>query len=97
MISIVLSVVCSVCITTQQASGMKGEQMIDHIFTLDAKIIDYIVRNVPNSGILALDIASAFPSLSRKYLHWVLKNIGLPTIQEINCIPAQDFQGDCLF
>ena len=78
MISIILSVVCSVCITTQQAGGMKGKQMIDHIFTLEAKIIDYIVRNVPNSGIFALDIASAFPSLSRKYLFWVLKNIGLP-------------------
>ena len=72
MASLFLSIVCSQCITTLQAGGMKGKQMIDLIFTLEAKVIDYIVRNVPNSGIFALDIASAFPSLSRRYLFWVL-------------------------
>jgi hypothetical protein len=80
MVSMVLSVICSSCITSQQAGGMKGSQMIDHIFTLDAKIIDFIIRNVPNSGIFALDIASAFPTLSRKFLFWVLRNMNiLPT------------------
>jgi len=78
MISIILAVVCTSCISTLQSGGMKGKQMIDLIFSLEAKIIDYIVRNVPNSGIFALDIASAFPSLSRKYLFWVLKQLGLP-------------------
>ena len=78
MISMILSSVCSSCITTRQAGGMRGKQMIDLIFTLEAKVIDYIVRNVPNSGIFALDIASAFPSLSRTYLFWVLKHMHLP-------------------
>ena len=74
----ILSIVCTSCISTLQAGGMKGKQMIDLIFSLEAKIIDYMVRNVPNSGIFALDIASAFPSLSRKYLFWFLKRLGLP-------------------
>ena len=79
MVSIVLSVICSSCITSQQAGGMKGSQMIDHIFTLEAKIIDFIICNVPNSGIFALDIASAFPTLSRKFLSWVLRNMNIPS------------------
>ena len=45
--------------------GMKGKQMIGLIFILEAKVVDYIVRNVPNSGIFALDIASAFSSLRK--------------------------------
>ena len=77
MVSLFLSSVCSKCITSLQAGGMKGKQMIDLIFTLEAKVIDFIVRNVPNSGIFALDIASAFPSLSRKYLFWVLRQMNL--------------------
>ena len=68
MVSLFLSSVCSKCITSLQAGGMKGKQMIDLIFTLEAKVIDFIVRNVPNSGIFALDIASAFPSLSISFL-----------------------------
>ena len=77
MISLILSSVCNSCITTLQAGGMRGKQMIDLIFTLEAKVFDYIVRNLPNSGIFALDIASAFPSLSRKYLFWVLRQMNL--------------------
>ena len=76
--SLVLSTVCSTCIATRQSGGMRGKQMVDLIFALEAKVIDYIVRNVPNSGIFALDIASAFPTLSREYLFWVLKKMGLP-------------------
>ena len=78
MVACVLSIVCSSSIATLQSGGMKGQQMIDLIFTLEAKVIDFIVRNVPHSGIFALDIASAFPSLSRRYLFWVLKNMNLP-------------------
>ena len=38
MLSIVLSVVCSSCICSLQSGGMRGKQMIDLIFTLEAII-----------------------------------------------------------
>ena len=31
-----------------------------------------------HTGIFALDVAAAFPSLSRKYLFWVLRRMGIP-------------------
>ena len=37
---------------------MKGLQMIDHIFAMEAKIVHYVVCNLPHSGIFACDIAS---------------------------------------
>ena len=73
MVASVLFMVCSSSIATLQSGGMRGHQMTDLIFTLEAKIIDFVVRNVPHSSVFAVDIASAFPSLSRRYLFWVLK------------------------
>ena len=78
MVSIVLSVICSACISSCQFGGMKGLQMIDHIFSMEAKIVEYVVCNLPHSGIVACDIAAAFPSLSRRYLLWVLLVMKLP-------------------
>jgi len=46
MVACVLSMVCSSSIATLQSGGMKGHQMIDLIFTLEAKVIDFVVRNV---------------------------------------------------
>ena len=57
---------------------MKGLQMVDHIFSMEAKIVEYVVCNLPRSGIFACDIAAAFPSLSRRYLLWVLIVMKLP-------------------
>ena len=57
---------------------MHGVQMIDHIFELEAKIFEFIARRLPHSGIFALDIAAAFPSLSRRYLLWVLRRMRIP-------------------
>jgi len=78
LVSIVLTLVCSACIQSRQAGGMKGNQMIDHIFELEAKIFEFVSRRLPSSGVFALDIAAAFPSLSRKYLFWVLKKMCVP-------------------
>ncbi len=73
MVSIVLALICSACISSCQYGGIKGLQMIDHIFGMEARIVEYVVCNFPHSGIFACDIAAAFPSLSRKYLLWVLR------------------------
>ena len=78
MISMVLSHICAACIASCQFGGMKGLQMIDHIFAMEAKIVEYVVCNMPNSGIFACDIAAAFPSLSRRYLLWVLRTMKIP-------------------
>ena len=78
MVSLVLVTICSACIGTAQFGGMKGLQMIDHIFSMEAKIVEFVVCSFPNSGIFACDIASAFPSLSRRYLLWILKSMRVP-------------------
>ena len=78
MVSIVLSSVCSACISSCQFGGFGGLQMIDHIFGMEAKIVEYVVCNMPHSGIFACDIAAAFPSLSRKYMLWVLRTMKVP-------------------
>ena len=78
MVSIVLGIICSACVSSCQYGGMKGLQMIDHIFSMEAKIVEYVVCNLPHSGIFACDIASAFPSLSRRYLLWVLRTMKIP-------------------
>ena len=53
-------------------------QMVDHIFSMEAKVVEYIICNLPHSGIFACDIAAAFPSLSRRYLLWVLRSMKIP-------------------
>ena len=78
MVSLVLTVICSACVSSFQFGGMKGLQMIDHIFAMEAKIVEYIICNLPNSGVFCCDIAAAFPSLSRKYLLWVLRTMRFP-------------------
>ena len=78
MVSIVLAIICSACIGSAQLGGIKGLQMIDHIFSMEAKIVEFVISNYPSSGVFACDIASAFPSLSRKYLFWVLRAMGIP-------------------
>ena len=78
MVSLILVTVCSSCIVSRQSGGMKGHQMIDLIFALETKIIEFILHAIPHAGIFALDIASAFPSLSRKYLFWILKRMAIP-------------------
>ena len=49
--------------------------MIDLIFSLEGKILEFIMHALPNSGTIACDIAAAFPSLSRRFLFWVLKTM----------------------
>ena len=52
--------------------------MIDHIVKMEARILDYVARRLPGAGILALDVAAAFPSLSRRYIFWVLRCMRIP-------------------
>jgi len=78
MVSIVLGVICSTCIASCQLGGMRGMQMVDHIFSMEAKVVEYVICNLPHSGIFACDIAAAFPSLSRRYLLWVLRSMKIP-------------------
>ena len=78
MVSMVLAHICAACISSFQYGGMKGLQMVDHVFSMEAKIVEYVVCNLPHSGIFACDIAAAFPSLSRKYIFWVLRTMKIP-------------------
>ena len=61
-----------------QAGGVSGIKMVDHILDLEAKAIQFVLTNQLLSGIFALDQAAAFPSISRRYIHWVLKVMCVP-------------------
>ena len=52
MVSLVLVAICSACIGTAQFGGMKGLQMIDHTFSMEAKIEEFVVCSFPNSAFL---------------------------------------------
>ncbi len=65
-------------VSSVQAGGLKGKQMLDHIIKMEGKILDFLARNFPHSGVIALDVAAAFPSLSRRFLFWVLRRMGIP-------------------
>ena len=66
--AISLAAIASETISRFQVGGMKGLQMVDLIVRMEAKILDYIARRLPSAGIIALDVAAIFPSLSRKVL-----------------------------
>ena len=38
-------------------------------------MIMFMIEQAPSSGVFGLDRAPAFPSLSRRYLHWLLKRM----------------------
>ena len=61
MISIVLTCVCNTCIRAYQSGGIRGKQMIDLIFSLEFKIIEYISHAIPHSGIFCLGYSICVP------------------------------------
>ena len=76
--AIPLDLLCQQLISSQQLGGVHGRQMVDHIVNIEAQIQKFMIENLPNAGIIALDMAAAFPSMSRRYLFWVLKRMKLP-------------------
>ena len=52
--------------------------MVDHILSMETKIIDFCYHDHELGGIIALDIKAAFPSLSRRYMFWVLSQMRVP-------------------
>ena len=76
--SIPLTEIAEFTISSIQLDGLPGRQMIEHIINMEGEIIEFVMRKLPNSGILALDIASAFPSLSREYMFCILRRMHFP-------------------
>ena len=59
-----LSQVAKITIHSSQ-HGVSGRVMSDHVLDLESKAIGFMLRRCPDSGIVALDQAAAFPTLSR--------------------------------
>lgn len=51
--------------------------MTNNILQLGAKALQFLIENAPDSGVIALDQAAAFLTLSRKYLMYVLHNMNM--------------------
>ena len=52
--------------------------MSNNVIDLEAKALKFMLSNEKLAGIVALDQAAAFPTISRDYIHWVLKSMGIP-------------------
>ena len=76
LLSVPLSTVAAITVADFQTGGIKGRQMVNNILALEAKIIEFWMRRYPRSGVFALDQATAFPSISRKNIFWVLYTMG---------------------
>ncbi len=74
-----LSSIAEKTISSAQLGGLLGRLMTEHIVAMEGKILDFIARQPELSGIIALDIASAFPPLSRDYLFWILRTMKIPS------------------
>jgi hypothetical protein len=72
-----LSQVAKITIHSSQ-HGVSGRVMSDHVLDLESKAIGFMLRRCPDSGIVALDQAAAFPTLSRRFLFWVLRLMKVP-------------------
>ena len=65
-------------IGNHQKGGISGRQMGEHILNLEAKLIQFVRTNCLLGGIIAMDQEAAFPSISRRYMLWVLRMMGIP-------------------
>ena len=52
--------------------------MIDNILMLEARALTFVMQNLPDAGIILVDQAAAFPTLSRHFLLWVLRKMRVP-------------------
>ena len=73
-----LGKIATSCISDVQLGGVRGRQMIDHIIRMESRLLEFIARKLPRAGIIALDQAAAFPSISRRFLFWVLRRMRIP-------------------
>ena len=76
--AIPLNHVAQQCVSQIQKGGISGRKFAQHIIDLEAKLIHYILTRNILAGIFGLDQEAAFPSVSRKYVFWVLKMMGVP-------------------
>ena len=78
MVSGPLGVVAQSVIGSSQVGGVSGRFMGDHIIDLESKLVKYVVTRSKFGGIIAIDQRTAFPALSRDFLFWVFRNLGVP-------------------
>ena len=62
LLAVPLSEVADVTVDQCQA-GLRGRSMTNNIVQLEAKALQFLIENAPDSGIIALDQAAAFPTL----------------------------------
>ena len=78
MVALPLNDCASKTVSEIQAGGIRGRRMSDNILNLECKALQFMITNQLLSGIFALDQAAAFPSISRAFIHWVLKRMRIP-------------------
>ena len=73
-----LSQLCAVTVSVNQQGFIQGRSLIDNIIGVEATAVSYDRFYPGKSGIILVDFAAAFPSLSHEYLFWVLERMGIP-------------------
>ncbi len=64
-------------VASYQKGDLKGRIFTERILDLEAKIILYFCYHLRSSGVSALDQEAAFPSISRKFVFWILRKMGI--------------------
>ena len=65
-------------VSPNQSGGLPCRQMCDKILDLESKAMSFLLSRSLLSGLISIDQAAAFPSISRQYIHWVLKKMRVP-------------------
>jgi len=73
-----LSQLCAVTASPCQQGFIRGRSLIDNIIDVEATAVGYDKFYPGKSGIILVDLAAAFPSLSHTFLFWVLELMGIP-------------------
>ena len=69
--------IANTCVSNDQKC-VKKRQLGDNIIDIEAKALHFALLHTTLAGIISFDLSAAFPSLSRRYLFYVLRTMGFP-------------------
>ena len=73
-----LSLLCAATVGPCQQGFIRGRSLIDNVVDVEATAVGFDRYYTGKSGIMLVDLAAAFPSLSHLFLFWVLDRMGIP-------------------
>ena len=80
-----------------QRGCVRGRQGGDNLLDAEVKAISFCLQQQSLAGLFSVDVKAAYPSVSRRYIRWVVRKSGM-TQKRIVCFPfVVLFVSCCLF